>query len=144
MELSWMLMENYYELLRETFQSNDSSVTISNHHSTQCIYQVSEIFQILPTNDQVFTKSSFRQMLRDPGIAKIQASESTSKIMLFPFYYLPDKQFVLGIVLRDSGRIYFLDTQHDDNRQQFFENLLPIFLTTYLSALSRRSSVNTV
>ena len=102
-DVSWMVMENYYTLLQKTFQSNDSRVTICNYHSTQCIYQVSEMFQKLPTKDQVFTKSTCSQMMREPDLAKIQASESTSKIMLFPFYYLPDKQFLLGIVLRDSG-----------------------------------------
>ena len=32
-EVSWILMENYYGLLREKFQSDDSSVTIPNLHS---------------------------------------------------------------------------------------------------------------
>ena len=103
MEVSWMLMENYYELLQETFHSDDSSVMISNHHSIRYIYQVSEIFQALPTNKQVFTTSLFREMLPDPDVTKILASESSLKIMMFPFYYLPDKQFLLRIVLQDSG-----------------------------------------
>ena len=128
-----MVMENYYSLLQKTFQDNESRVTICNYHSTQCMYQVSEMFQKLPSKDQVFDESTCSQMMRKKDLTTIQASESTSQIMLFPFYYLPDKQFVLGIVLRDIGRIYFLDTQHDDDRQQFFQNLFPIFLSTYLS-----------
>ena len=62
-EVSWMLMENYYELLRGTFHSDDCGVTISNHHSIRCIYQVADIFQRLPTHKQVFTDSCFSRSL---------------------------------------------------------------------------------
>ena len=86
LEVSWILMENYYGLLREKFQSNDSSVMISNLHSIQCIYQVSDIFQALPTIEQVFTNGLFCDMLLDPDLTTIQASLSTSKIMMFPFF----------------------------------------------------------
>ena len=37
-EVFLILMENYYRLLRENFQSDDFSVTIPNLYSIQCIY----------------------------------------------------------------------------------------------------------
>ena len=45
--VAWTLLENYYGLLREMCQSDDSSVTIPHLNSVECIYQVSDIFQEL-------------------------------------------------------------------------------------------------
>ena len=55
-EVSLTLMETYYGLLRIKFQSDDSSVTIPNIHSIQCIYQVLDIFQALPPIEQVYAR----------------------------------------------------------------------------------------
>ena len=125
-------MENYYGLLREKFPSDDSSVTISNLHSIRCIYQVSDLFHALPSKEQLFTNDLFGELLQHPDVTRIQASSLTSKIMLFPFLYVPDNQFLLGIVLPDNAHIHFLDTQFDDERQSFFSSLFPLFLSSYI------------
>ena len=83
--VSFSLMENYYGLLREKFQSKESDVTIPNLQAVRCIYQVSDIFQAKPPIDQSFTDDLFCDMLREPEVTTIQASLITTKIMMFPF-----------------------------------------------------------
>ena len=46
--VAWTLLENYYELLREKFRSDDSSVTIPNHDAVECTYQVLDIYNKRP------------------------------------------------------------------------------------------------
>ena len=130
--VSFTLMENYYGLLREKFQSKESDVTIPNLQAVRCIYQVLNIFQAKPPIDQSFTDDLFCDMLREPEVTTIQASLITTKIMMFPFFYVPDKHFLLAIILPDIPRIHFLDTRYDSNRQQFFMHLFPKFMSSYL------------
>ena len=91
--VSFTLMENYYGLLREKFPSKESDVTIPNLQAVRCIYQVSDIFHALPVIDQSFTDNLFCDMLQESEVTTIQASLRTKKIMMFPFFYIPDKHF---------------------------------------------------
>ena len=51
---------------------------------------------------------------------------------MFPLYYIPDKQFLLAIVQPEISYIHFLDTRHDNKREQFISELFPLFLSSYL------------
>ena len=130
--VAWTLLENYYGLLRKQFKSDDSSVTIPHLNSVECIYQVSDIFHELQKIDQLFTDNLFHEMLRDTEVDRIKPSSMTTKLMMFPFYYVPDSHHLLAVVLPDIPYIYFLDTLPNSNRQQLFSTIFPILLSSYL------------
>ena len=89
-------------------------------------------FQALPSNERKFSYEVLPKMLRYPDVRKIRPALKTTKMLVFPFYYVPDKQFLLAVVQPGIHRIHFLDTIHNSNRQQFFSSLFPIFLCSYL------------
>ena len=105
---------------------------IPNLEAVQCIYQVSNKFQALPAIEQSFTDNLFCDMLQESKVPTIQASLRSKKIMMFPLYYIPDKHFLLAIVQPDIPYIHFLDTRHGFNQEQFFLQLFPLFLSSYL------------
>ena len=113
--VAWTLLENYYALLRDNFHTDDSSVAIPYLNSVECIYQVSAIFQELPSTNRIVSHKLLPNMLRYLEVQKIQPSLRTTKMMVFPFYYVPDKQFLLAVVQPGIHRIHFLDTLYNSN-----------------------------
>ena len=71
-------------------------------------------------------------MLQDTEVERIKSSSMTTKIMMFPFYYVPDSHFLLVVVLPEIPHIYVLDTLPNIYQQQLDLTIFPIFVSLYL------------
>lgn len=112
---------NFYELLREKYDSSDSNVLIPDHEALNSIYQVYGIYNKRPIWNQSCTHELFNELFRQVDL--IVPSWKNAEIMLVPLWHPP--RFLLAVVLPNSHHIYFLDTLHDTDRKKVFFGNVP-------------------